>query len=163
MFHNIDMIRNTKQTNDYVSNKFNLVLVTTLLLLPKPERQSIRALKGWTNKNRQIKSIYKWKHGPKAEQVSWDMQDDVFKARLEGFAIARRIDITTLEGQGQSLMQNNENVALQHLHRDYMTTSYPSHEQCADMMAAEKKRKADQQLALKEEDEEEVEVLFVSD
>ena len=68
----------------------------------------------------------------------------MFKAGFEGFATARGVDITTLEGQGQSLMRNNGNVALQHLHRDYMTTSYPSHEQCADMMAAEEQRKADQ-------------------
>ena len=43
-------------------------------------------------------------------------------------------------------------IVLQHLHTDYMTTSYPFHEQCADMMAAEEQRKADQQLALKEKD-----------
>ena len=44
-----------------------------------------------------------------------------------------------------------------------MTTSYQCHEQCADMMAAEEQKKVDQQLALKEEDEEEVEVLSVPD
>ena len=91
------------------------------------------------------------------------MWDDVFKAGHEGFAISRGVDITTIEGQGQSLMRNNRNIALQHLHRDYMTNSYSSRQQCADMMEAEEKRKADKQLALKEEDEKEVEVLSVSD
>ena len=65
----------------------------------------------------------------------------MFQAGQEAFAIARWVEVESLESKGKSIIQGNGIVPLQHTHRDFLTDSYLTKENCVKMKAAEKKRK----------------------
>ena len=124
-----------------------------------PEWCSIKVLDGWTNRNREIKHIFEWKTGTIANHHTWAPWSHVFKAALEAFAIARGVEVESLESEYKSIIQSNGIVPFQHTHRDFLTDSYSIKENCTKMKAAEKKRKVAVAKKAAEEDYMEVEDL----
>ena len=90
----------------------------------RPEWEEL-ADTGFTS-NRQLKKIYQWGNGNPVEREEWAKWERIFKTAVDNYAEARGLDTNKMISEGHLLMQNNGDVPLQRLHRDFAVVALPT-------------------------------------